>query len=224
MWMPTTIQGEYSGSVTFSDGYCRTVGLQVVTLGDGKFDALWYQGGLPGNGYDGSTRRKFSGHRTSETNVELTGDGLKIELSAGSARRVKNSSGGVLGWLQPMLRYSLTEGAARAFECHRGVRRKEHRSVEERKSYQRRTAAGRSRNEGSGQELHAARGVSNALQALRPRPGSREQRVLSAEAVRSAGAGFLRVGTAEQRLAHLLYKFKALDLNHVLSAAKLADL
>lgn len=104
------LQGEYSGCVLFADGYQRTVGLQVVALGDGKFDAMWYQGGLPGNGYDGSTRRKLSGTRT-DTGAELTAEGLVVELRAGSQALIKNSSGGVLGSLQPQLRYSLTEGA-----------------------------------------------------------------------------------------------------------------
>ncbi len=103
------LQGEYAGCVLFADGYQRTVGLQVVALGDGKFDALWYQGGLPGNGYDGSTRRKLSGTRT-DSGAELTADGLAIELRSGSQALVKNSSGGLLGSLQPQQRYSLTEG------------------------------------------------------------------------------------------------------------------
>lgn len=106
------LQGEYSGSVLFSDGYYRTVGLQVVALGDGKFDALWHQGGLPGNGYDGTTRRKLSGQRTDSATVLNGDDGLTIELQAGHPALVKNSSGGLLGSLQPQQRYSLTEGAA----------------------------------------------------------------------------------------------------------------
>ena len=105
------LQGEYTGCVLFSDGYQRTVGLQVVALGDGNFEALWYQGGLPGNGYDGSSRRKLSGKRTN-AETELTGDGLTVELQSNSAAVVKNSVGGVLGSLQPQHRYSLTEGAA----------------------------------------------------------------------------------------------------------------
>lgn len=105
------LQGEYTGCVLFSDGYQRSVGLQVVALGDGNFEAMWYQGGLPGNGYDGSTRRKLVGKRT-EIGTELTGDGLTIELQPNSAAVVKNSAGGVLGTLQPQHRYSLTEGAA----------------------------------------------------------------------------------------------------------------
>ncbi len=105
------LQGEYAGCVLFSDGYQRTVGLQIVALGDGKFDALWYQGGLPGNGYDGTTRRTLSGARK-DSKTELITDGLTIELQAGSAALVKNTAGGLLGSLQRQQRRSLTEGAA----------------------------------------------------------------------------------------------------------------
>ncbi len=104
------LQGEYAGCVVFSDGYRRNVGLQVVALGDGKFDALWYQGGLPGNGYDGSTRRKFSGTKI-ESGTTLASEGLAVELYADAAALVKNSAGGLLGSLQPQQRYSLMEGA-----------------------------------------------------------------------------------------------------------------
>jgi Domain of Unknown Function (DUF1080) len=102
-------QGEYFGSVVFSDGCWRNVGLQVVALGDGKFEAIWYQGGLPGNGYDNTSRTKLSGGRT-DANVVLTADGLSIELPRRQPAVVKNSAGGVLGCLQKMDRTSSTEG------------------------------------------------------------------------------------------------------------------
>ena len=105
------IQGEYSGNVTHADGWCRAVGLQVVALGEGKFDALWYPGGLPGNSYDGSTRLKLSGQRAEEK-VVLVSDGQTIELQPGYAASVKNSTGFIVGNLSPMHRYSLTAGAA----------------------------------------------------------------------------------------------------------------
>ena len=105
------IQGEYSGNVTHADGWCRAVGLQVVALGEGKFDALWYPGGLPGNGYDGSTRLKLNGQRAGDK-VVLVSDGQTIELQPGYAASVKNSTGFIVGNLSPMHRYSLTAGAA----------------------------------------------------------------------------------------------------------------
>ena len=104
------LQGEYAGCVLFSDGYTRNVGLQVVAQGDAKFDALWYQGGLPGGGYDGTARRKLNGKRT-DSMVELIGEGLTIELRAGTAAIVKTSAGGLIGSLIRQLRHSVTEGA-----------------------------------------------------------------------------------------------------------------
>ena len=44
------IQGEYGSS---KDG----MGVQVVALGDGKFDAYFLEGGLPGDGWDKSKKR-----------------------------------------------------------------------------------------------------------------------------------------------------------------------
>ena len=105
------IQGEYSGNVTHPDGWCRAVGLQVVALGDGKFDALWYRGGLPGNGDDGSTRTKLGGQRAGGKTV-LAGEGWTVELQPGYAASVKNTGGVIVGHLSPLHRYSLTAGAA----------------------------------------------------------------------------------------------------------------
>ena len=45
-------QGEYLGDVRAVDGRRVAFGLQVVALGNGRFSALGYQGGLPGNGWD----------------------------------------------------------------------------------------------------------------------------------------------------------------------------
>src|SRR4051812_36280173 len=72
------IQGDYFGSMQL-DGYCRSVGLQVVALGDGQFDALLYRGGLPGNGYDGSPKLKLSGGRIDPL-VVLNGENLVVNL------------------------------------------------------------------------------------------------------------------------------------------------
>jgi hypothetical protein len=102
-------QGEYSGSVLL-DGWCRPIGLQVVAMGDGKFDALVYKGGLPGNGYDGGSRLKLTGSRVQDK-VVLGGENLVVVLQSGHLALVQDPAGNRLGYLQPMNRVSSTMGA-----------------------------------------------------------------------------------------------------------------
>lgn len=104
------LQGEYSGYVLFSDGKERKVGLQVVALGDGKFGGMWYQGGLPGNGYDGTERKKLAGGRAGR-GAELLAEGLSVELALNELAQVRTSAGGRLGALQAVVRTSRTMGA-----------------------------------------------------------------------------------------------------------------
>lgn len=67
------VQGEYASGEGAS-GW----GLQVIALGDGKFDAVLYPGGLPGAGWNGETKYKLSGE-TKENRTELAG-----KMSSGS--------------------------------------------------------------------------------------------------------------------------------------------
>ena len=55
------IQGEYAGFVDGRYGGSHVVGLQVVALGGGKFDAVAYRGGLPGAGWNRHTKTRLSG-------------------------------------------------------------------------------------------------------------------------------------------------------------------
>jgi len=55
------LQGEYAGWVFVpGSGYVYT-GLQIVALGDGKFEAASYRGGLPGNGWDRWAKGELTG-------------------------------------------------------------------------------------------------------------------------------------------------------------------
>ena len=53
-------QGEYVGEV-FTQAGNAPIGVQVVALGKGKFKAIGYIGGLPGDGWDRSPRRRSEG-------------------------------------------------------------------------------------------------------------------------------------------------------------------
>ncbi|MCA9266824.1 MAG: hypothetical protein KDA41_00055, partial [Planctomycetales bacterium] len=53
------LQGEYMGQVA-SGRHAGRVGLQVVALGEGKFDAVVYAGGLPGNGWSRGDRTPYA--------------------------------------------------------------------------------------------------------------------------------------------------------------------
>ena len=59
-------QGEYSGEVPVN-GSPLKLGVQVVALGDGQFDAVVYPGGLPGDGWQAPTKLKGRGKREGNT-------------------------------------------------------------------------------------------------------------------------------------------------------------
>jgi 3-keto-disaccharide hydrolase len=53
-------QGEYVGAVQTNSGE-QKIGVQVIALGAGKFHAVGYHGGLPGDGWDKTARRESDG-------------------------------------------------------------------------------------------------------------------------------------------------------------------
>jgi hypothetical protein len=57
------VQGEYSGEVDTPEGR-KKVGVQVVALGGGKFHAVGYLGGLPGDGWDKNEKKEADGQTT----------------------------------------------------------------------------------------------------------------------------------------------------------------
>jgi hypothetical protein len=102
------IQGEYLGEVTTPEGKKR-LGVQVVALGDGKFHAVGYYGGLPGDGWDGSAKRESEG-QTIEGATVFKRDDYTATIRDG--RLYITAEGGVLvGELDKVQRQSPTADA-----------------------------------------------------------------------------------------------------------------
>jgi hypothetical protein len=103
------LQGEYWGEVLDPDWRRRLTGLQVVAVGDGKFQAVWYRGGLPGAGWDRATKYKLTGEREGHS-VTLTGEQLRAVVYPESAE-LFDADGRMLGQLRSIMRISPTLGA-----------------------------------------------------------------------------------------------------------------
>lgn len=104
-------QGEYAGLILPDDGRSsvyRNVGVQVVALGGGKFDAVYYDFGLPGAGWDRAERIKLKG-AVSDGNLELAGQGVAATVDDGHLL-LKSGSGNTLGRFPKVVRESPTLG------------------------------------------------------------------------------------------------------------------
>lgn len=102
------LQGEYAGTLYVSGQGSRNVGLQVVALGGGKFDAMYYAGGLPGGGWDRTNRHKLSGKMT-DGSLVLSGESGQFVVAHRAARAV-DPAGRELGQLAKIERTSATMG------------------------------------------------------------------------------------------------------------------
>ncbi len=85
-------QGEYSGSSS-KLGCPTNYGLQVAALGQGKFDAKLYEGGLPGNGASGQSAFVLHGERSEGNDLKLAGSGWTVTILSGQAAQVGLESG-----------------------------------------------------------------------------------------------------------------------------------
>lgn len=78
------LQGEYMGCM---DGHwlgAVQLGIQVIALGDGRFDAVMLRGGLPGAGWDRGSKIRISGQRENGAAV-LRNENYTIVISNGLA-------------------------------------------------------------------------------------------------------------------------------------------
>lgn len=102
------VQGEYTGKITTNDGTTK-FGVQVIALGDGKFDAVGYPGGLPGDGWTGDEKIKASGG-TKAGVTTLKGDQGSGRIEDGTLT-IMDSNGTIIGTLKKTVRKSPTLGA-----------------------------------------------------------------------------------------------------------------
>lgn len=72
------VQGEYEGKTSTGSKF----GVQVVALGESKFDAVVYPGGLPGAGSDGKTKIRLKGESTDGV-TELSGKNFGAKIADG---------------------------------------------------------------------------------------------------------------------------------------------
>jgi hypothetical protein len=84
-------------------------GVQVAALGGGRYSAIGYQGGLPGNGWDEETAIEWSGTRQADTLV-CSGPRGTLRLGAGGGR-VIDARGHDVGDVRKVRRESVTLGA-----------------------------------------------------------------------------------------------------------------
>jgi hypothetical protein len=101
-------QGEFLGRIQLVNGIA-VFGLQVVAEGDGGFSGRSYQGGLPGNGWDGSEPSVWKGRRADQL-VVLENSAGRMELDSMGATWISNQ-GAELGRLDKVRRRSGTIGA-----------------------------------------------------------------------------------------------------------------
>jgi len=102
-------QGEYVGAVRSSSCRCVCVGLQVIARGDGRFEAVLYEGGLPGAGWDLESKTALSG-ATRDGVLSLESESRSVTTDGQSAT-VYDSRGCELGCLKRINRVSPTMGA-----------------------------------------------------------------------------------------------------------------
>ena len=86
--------------------------MQVIALGDGKFRAVGFEGGLPGDGWDGGEREESEASRAGDGSVSFVKqDGAASAVLKDGALTIRNAEGEALGKLQRVERESPTIGA-----------------------------------------------------------------------------------------------------------------
>jgi hypothetical protein len=103
-------QGEYVGKIEAGPDNLQVIGLQVTALGSGRFYALQYIGGLPGETTEANARVALQGTRKGNS-VLLEGWPMSITVHRGGYASVHYVGGSVVGELLKVNRKSPMNGA-----------------------------------------------------------------------------------------------------------------
>ncbi len=102
------VQGEYIGEGLWPGGEKSKIGAQVIAQGDHKFRAVFYRGGLPGDGWRRGDDRLFMDGTLTDKDVVLSGKELVAGSIRDSALRVQDSGGQQAAQLKRIERKSPT--------------------------------------------------------------------------------------------------------------------
>jgi hypothetical protein len=100
------VQGEYSGTLKEGD----KLGVQVIALGDGKFHAVGYPGGLPGDGWDQSEKKIEADGKTVDGVTTFTHKEQGVGTLKDGQLTLTDKDGEQVGVLKKVLRKSKTLG------------------------------------------------------------------------------------------------------------------
>lgn len=101
------IQGEYTGDLV-TESETEKIGVQVIALGNGRFRAVGYPGGLPGDGWDTSEKEEAAAESEAGI-VTFQGDDGTATIRDG-VMLIHNNDGQDSGKLQRVVRESPTLG------------------------------------------------------------------------------------------------------------------
>ena len=102
-------QGEYVGKAGKGDD-AHTWGVQVIALGDGKFEAVGYPGGLPGDGWNKEEKKSATGAKEGDQVVLTSPEKVTLTIKDG-VLTLTSPEGDKLGDFAKVQRESETLGA-----------------------------------------------------------------------------------------------------------------
>lgn len=101
------VQGEYVGK-TMGGEESKTIGVQIIALGDDKFEAVGYMGGLPGDGWNGEKPKRITSDLV-DGSLKFTVERITAEVKDGVIL-ITNPNDVRIAELTRVIRRSPTEG------------------------------------------------------------------------------------------------------------------